>query len=299
MSRYGARVPNELKLESETLSEKPELLAELLQSLLRNEERIDISENCSASTWTGPYHRNPLKHVLLKSLISWSGNSIGRREETRFRRALIFGYARRLFLALGQRLQTLGALDDQRDIFFLTEEEVLSLVNDPADSPNTRATVLDRRSNMEELKDITLPRRIETDGPINELLHDLRGSTEVEEKHGKVDTLLGTGASYGTQDLVSGTALVLPEFMPGAPFKDKILVTRYTDPGWTIVFPFVKAIVVERGGMLSHAAIVAREMGIPCIVGVENATALISDGATVQVLPKTGEVRIVPAGSAG
>ena len=107
------------------------------------------------------------------------------------------------------------------------------------------------------------------------------------------------GASYGSQELVSGTALVLPEFRPDASFKDKVLVTRQTDPGWTIVFPFVKALVVERGGILSHAAIVAREFGIPCIVGVENATDLIDDGGDCGGTTKTGRGPDQPGHSSG
>ena len=293
--RYGARVPNELKLESETLSERPELLAELLQSLVQSESRTTSYANRPASSLVEFRHLGPLKRIVLKRLLSWTGRSIGLREETRFRRALIFGYARRLFLALGQRLRTLGVLDNPSDVFFLTEDEVFSIVADPSRTADVRPTVTCRRSEMERWKHIDLPRRIETDGPLDELMEELSTSSVGREESNVTGTLRGTGASYGSQELVSGTALVLPEFRPDASFKDKVLVTRQTDPGWTIVFPFVKALVVERGGILSHAAIVAREFGIPCIVGVENATDLIADGTTVEVRPRLGEVRISQA----
>jgi len=88
----------------------------------------------------------------------------------------------------------------------------------------------------------------------------------------------------------SGIALTLKDFDPVANFKDKILVTCQTDPGWTIIFPFLKGLVVERGGMLSHAAIVARELNIPCIVGIENATDLIANGANIKLDLLKGEV---------
>ncbi len=294
MSQYGARVPNELKLESETLRERPELLTELIQSLVQADTGTKSHTDRPASSLVELHHLGPLKRVVLKHLLSWAGRSIGLREETRFRRALIFGYSRRLFLALGQRLRGLDVLNNPSDVFFLTEDEVFSVVADPSGCGDIRATVTRRRSEMERWEHIDMPRRMETDGPLDDLMEELGKRSVGREKSNGAGTLYGTGASYGSRELVSGTALVLPEFRPDASFKDKVLVTRQTDPGWTIVFPFVKALVVERGGILSHAAIVARELGIPCIVGVNNATDLIADGATVEVMPRQGEVRIRP-----
>jgi pyruvate,water dikinase len=71
-----------------------------------------------------------------------------------------------------------------------------------------------------------------------------------------------------------------------------VLVTRQTDPGWGPVFFLVAGLVIERGGMLSHGAIIAREFGIPCVVGVRDATRQIPDGATVAVDGDNGRVRI-------
>ncbi len=292
LCRYGARVPNELKLESEALSERPELLTGMLQSLVQAESRTTRYADRPASSLVEFRDVSPLKRFVLKRLFSWAGRSVGLREETRFRRALIFGYARRLFLALGQRLQALGVLDSASDVFFLTEDELFSIVADPSESRDFRPTVTRRRSEMERWKHVSMPRRMETDGPLDRLAEELSTRPAGREKSNGTGTLRGTGASYGPRELVSGTALVLPEFRPDASFKDKVLVTRQTDPGWTIVFPFVKALVVERGGILSHAAIVAREFGIPCIVGVENATDLIADGTTVEVRPRQGEIRV-------
>ena len=89
----------------------------------------------------------------------------------------------------------------------------------------------------------------------------------------------------------SGIALTLKSFDPSADFEGKILVTSQTDPGWTIVFPFLKGVVVERGGMLSHAAIVARELNIPCIVGVERATDVIARGMNIKLNLQSGLIQ--------
>jgi pyruvate,water dikinase len=72
-----------------------------------------------------------------------------------------------------------------------------------------------------------------------------------------------------------------------------ILVTRQTDPGWAPIFPLVSGLVIERGGMLSHGAIIAREFGIPSVVGVHGATTRIAHGARVHVDGDRGLVRIL------
>jgi pyruvate,water dikinase len=75
--------------------------------------------------------------------------------------------------------------------------------------------------------------------------------------------------------------------------KGDILVTRQTDPGWVLVFPLISGLIVERGGMLSHGAIVSREFGIPAIVGVHEASSKIPDGALVLLDADTGFIEII------
>jgi len=72
-----------------------------------------------------------------------------------------------------------------------------------------------------------------------------------------------------------------------------VLVTRQTDPGWGPVFFLISGLVIERGGMLSHGAIIAREFGIPCVVGVKNAMDRIPSGATIDVNGDSGVVHVV------
>ncbi len=81
-----------------------------------------------------------------------------------------------------------------------------------------------------------------------------------------------------------------PRLSPG-----DVLVTRQTDPGWAPLFPLISALVIERGGMLSHGAIIAREFGIPSVVGVKDATTLIAHGSQVHVNGDRGTVSLVEA----
>jgi pyruvate,water dikinase len=102
--------------------------------------------------------------------------------------------------------------------------------------------------------------------------------------------LLGTSACAG---VATGRAMVLAHAAEGDRLSHgDILVTRQTDPGWASVFFMVRGLVIERGGMLSHGAIIAREYGIPAVVGVSKATALIRSGQIVCVDGNVGSIGI-------
>jgi pyruvate,water dikinase len=105
------------------------------------------------------------------------------------------------------------------------------------------------------------------------------------------DVLSGTSACGGC---VTGRATLLEEVTQASLLtRGDVLVTKQTDPGWGPVFPLISGLVIERGGMLSHGAIIAREFGIPCVVGVKAATRRIPSGATVTVDADRGEVHVV------
>jgi pyruvate,water dikinase len=103
--------------------------------------------------------------------------------------------------------------------------------------------------------------------------------------------LIGLPVSRGTID---GRARVIldmaeAEFEPG-----DILVTAYTDPSWTPLFVAIKGLVTEAGGLMTHGAVIAREYGLPAVVGVEQATRLIRDGQRIRVHGTDGYVEILP-----
>src|SRR5439155_15674410 len=103
--------------------------------------------------------------------------------------------------------------------------------------------------------------------------------------------LTGTSACGGR---TTGRATVLSDVTQAHRLRaGDILVTRQTDPGWGPIFPLISGLVMERGGMLSHGAIIAREFGIPSIVGVADATRLIPTGATVCLDGDRGSVRVI------
>ncbi|HET9888678.1 MAG TPA: PEP-utilizing enzyme, partial [bacterium] len=104
--------------------------------------------------------------------------------------------------------------------------------------------------------------------------------------------LKGLGACPG---VVESRAVVLEKPSSSTKLDGEILVTRQTDPGWVVLFPSIRGLIVERGSMLSHSAIVAREMGIPTVVGVVGATTAIRTGDVVRLDGHQGTVEIISA----
>jgi pyruvate,water dikinase len=162
-------------------------------------------------------------------------------------------------------------------------EEIFDIIDDKKLKTEPALIIEQRKREFIKWQDIQFPRRIETSKNIFEIEQKML-SKPVASRGRSSDRLAGRVASCPSgMQFLSGVAVTLKNFDPAADFEGKILVTCQTDPGWTIVFPFLKGVVVERGGMLSHAAIVARELNIPCIVGVERATEIISNGTKIKL----------------
>lgn len=287
MERFGSRVPNELKLESKSINEQPEFFISILQaSLLSGKEAAPEAPPAADAAAGLPFWRR----LVLAVVGNWAVNSVFRREETRFRRSLIFGFSRKLFLAIADKFTARGFINNRDDIFYLSMEEIFEMIDSGRAAAGINKTIAARKADYEYWKGRETPRRVESELPLAAIEAGLRAGAAPAAGTG---VLKGVTAARTPQPKVYGEALVLPDFDPSAAFAGKILVTRQTDPGWTIVFPLLKGIIVERGGMLSHAAIVARELRIPCIVGVERAVAGVPRGASIEMHMETGEVHVL------
>jgi pyruvate,water dikinase len=212
-----------------------------------------------------------------------------RRETTR---ALLAGTAesfRHLLLEIGRRLRTRNILDAPEDIFFLLRDEIASLLETPT-SPALRGTVATRVGRRRELR-----RRMLDWPPPPRLLAELPDGRLVPfaPDPGSGGILRGFGASPGR---VTARARVLldigqaKDLQPG-----EVLVARTTDIGWTLVFRLASAVVTEIGAPTSHAAIVARELGLPAVVNVDRATERIRTGDELFVDGWAGVVRVLAA----
>ena len=306
---WGFRCSGELMLTVASFQEKPEALLDMLRSYvaLQGESPLDLLNRQAADreSETNQVMQQirrrklfrflpwPSKATWLSIVLKSCHKSIALRERARLKQALLYNRCRRIALAIGDKLLARERLQNRNDIFFLTYQEVDSLLAGSAMFPfQTKELVQLRKDEHERLSRMTpndsfvLPPGSYL--PIDERVGRLPLNTEDQ-----VDdtTFSGIGACGGR---VTAPAAILRDISECRMLHEgDVLVTRQTDPGWGPVFFLIKGLVMERGGMLSHGAILAREYGIPTVVGVRNATKQISTGQIVTVNGDRGIVQIV------
>jgi pyruvate,water dikinase len=191
-------------------------------------------------------------------------------------------------LAIGEQLERRGVIASVEDIFFLTADEVIEIASGSAMLPDaTRAAIVARRKGHEQVSTLNPPDSFTLgDGEYWSSLAPVGSAGDPE-----AGVMRGTPACGGH---AQGRATILSSATEAERLSQgDVLVTRQTDPGWGPVFFLISGLVIERGGMLSHGAIIAREFGIPCVVGVKNAMDRIPSGATVDVNGDSGVVHVV------
>ena len=188
---------------------------------------------------------------------------------------------------IGAALARDGVLDDALDVYYLPTDEVSRAVHEGVD---LRFEVSQRKRHAALLEEAPAPKtlRVCGPGPRNHSAGSL-GSTRAVASWGEDATATGVGTSPGCY---TGEALVLEAARAGAT-EGKVIVAVSTDPGWAYLLDRAGAIVAERGSLLSHTAIISRELGIPSVVAVKDATSEIRTGDVVEVDGTRGSVRIV------
>lgn len=284
IEKFGDRCTEELKLESIPLSEDPTtLLFAIAASAGRDTHNNHVS---SDPDWTALFPQDPFKRAIASWMVSWAKARVRDRENLRFERTRVFGYARQIFLAIGREFAAKDLIASQRDVFFLTKNEVLGAIEGFGLSPDLKSIIEMRKSaDVDSQTRNDPPERIEVRGPAIAIASSWEADTHDIQDNDKIK--FGTACSAGQ---VVAKARVIRDPRSEKLEPGDILVARHTDPGWIAVFSNASAIVVERGSLLSHSAIVARELGIPCIVGLKGATNWIKDGETLKVNGATGQV---------
>ncbi|MBF9031629.1 phosphoenolpyruvate synthase [Rhodobacterales bacterium HKCCE3408] len=285
LAKFGDRCTEELKLESIPLSEDPApLLAAIRAGALRD---ACHAPDRAEPDWNRLIPDHPVRRVVARSLTTWAAARVRDRENLRFERTRIFGHARRVFRAIGREFHARGWLDSPEDIFHLTVAETLRAIEGAGATTDLAALARLRKSELEAAATRPdPPRRIRIDGPVR-----VAAPTAAPKRTATGADRQGTGCSAGR---VTATARVVRDPRTESLNAGEILVAANTDPGWIAVFANASAIVVERGSLLSHSAIVARELGIPCVVGVPDATDWVTSGETLTVDGATGRVEKTP-----
>ena len=221
--------------------------------------------------------------IPLRVLLGWTQRSIQLRERARLKQALLYSRLRRVALAIGDDLCADGRLERRDDVFMLTFDELDALLAGGAMFPDHLAADDSRAACTAHAGALRHASARQVRACRRRLLAvaaaSAAGAAVERDVHRADPRLTGTSACGGR---ATARATVLADVTEAHKLHaGDILVTRQTDPGWGPVFPLIAGLVMERGGMLSHGAIIAREFGIPSIVGVADATRLIPHGAMV------------------
>jgi len=288
LAKFKDRCTEELKLESITLDRDPAPLYMAISAAADNNTKLHTPNNSSSDQPLNvAFKGKPIRKVLIKPVLNWAKRRVRDRENLRFERTRIFGRARNILRAIAKQFYAHGLLDDPEDIFFLTVQEILGGVEGFALSPDFKPIIALRKTAFEH--DKTLPERgsrFIIDGAMVSGISSADISPPPPVSNAQIQT--GTGCSAG---IVTAPVKIITDPKTQRLKKGEILVAKNTDPGWIAVFSNASALIVERGSLLSHSAIVARELGIPCVVALKGAMSWLEDGETVTVDGSSGEVR--------
>lgn len=215
-----------------------------------------------------------------KAMIDRARAFIGYREYPKFGMVTRYFVYKQALLNDAERLVQAHALGEKEDIFYLTFGELHDAVRkNQVDDQLIRQ----RKDAFRSYQTLTPPRVLTSDGEV------VAGTYRRDDV--PAGALVGLPVSAGT---IEGRARVVLDIADADLEPGDVLVTTYTDPSWTPVFVAIKGLVTEVGGLMTHGAVIAREYGLPAVVGVEHATQLIADRQRVRVHGTDGYVEILP-----
>jgi phosphohistidine swiveling domain-containing protein len=292
LAKYGHRAVAEIDLGMPRWSEEPEHLLGMISNYLRVEDpeqapdrqfarAADHAEARVQDLVKRAGARSRLRGRLVALCLRRARQLAGLRELPKFYIVMVLAEMHRQLAAVGAELARAGAIAAASDVFFLDFEEARVGLR----GADLRGIVSDRRRLYNvELRRRRIPRLLLSDGTDVEaaMLAETAAFTRPA-----ASGLAGTPASAGT---ATGRVRVVMDPVGAHLEPGEILVAPSTDPGWTPLFMTAGALVMEMGGVISHGAVVAREYGIPAVVGVVDATSRLHDGQTVTVDGASGTV---------
>lgn len=298
LARYGMRGGGEIDLGRARWADDPSPLVAVIAGNLAHAEAgahrahhaalaaagLAAVERVTAAArrgWLGPV-RAPVVRRLARAM----RGLMAVREHPKFALIQTFGLLRAALAEAAAPLVAAGRLEAAGDVWLLRLDEVKRALSDAAYDP--RPVVAARRVEMARFAAVRPPRLITGDGEIPEVSVATAGAP--------AGALVGTAASGG---IVEGVARVVTDPSREVLHKGEILVAPFTDPGWTPLFINAAGLVMEVGGLMTHGSVVAREYGIPAVVGVPDALARLSTGMRLRLNGDRGWVEVVAGADAG
>jgi rifampicin phosphotransferase len=289
---YGMRCVGEIDITRPRWSERPTTLVPLILDNIRNftpgeaERRLEQGRQRAAEMEREILDRlrdlpdGKRKAEETKRMIDRVRTFSGYREYPKYGIVTRYSVYKQALLKEAESLVQADVLRDKEDIFYLTFHELRDVVG--TRRANQRL-IRQRKDAFRAYQALTPPRVLTSDGEVIAGAYRRDGVP--------TGALVGLAVSAGT---VEGRARVIRDIAHADIEPGDILVTTYTDPSWTPLFLAIKGLVTEVGGLMTHGAVIAREYGLPAVVGVEHATNLIRDGQRIRVHGTDGYVEILP-----
>ncbi|MBE3642000.1 phosphoenolpyruvate synthase [Bacillus cereus] len=291
LNKYGMRCSGEIDITKTRWSEKPTSIIPMILNNIRDfeygaskrkfeeglQEALKKEEELVDRLQQLPDGKQKVEET--KQMIRNIRNFIGYREYPKYGMINRYFIYKQALLKEAEQLVQSGVIHEVDDIYYLTFEELHEVVR----TKKLNYDLIHKQKNDYKLYEkLTPPRIMTSDGEI------ITGKYKRENL--PVDAIAGLPVSSG---LVEGRARVILNMEDANLEEGDILVTAFTDPGWTPLFVSIKGLVTEVGGLMTHGAVIAREYGLPAVVGVENATKLIKDGQRIRVHGTEGYIEVL------
>ncbi|PFY80758.1 phosphoenolpyruvate synthase [Bacillus toyonensis] len=291
LNKYGMRCSGEIDITKTRWSEKPTTIIPMVLNNIRDFEagasKRKFEEGLQEALKREEELLDKLQYLAdgkqkveeTKRMISIIRNFAGYREYPKYGMINRYFIYKQALLKEAEQLVRNNVITEIEDIYYLTFEELHEVVR----TNKLDYKVIHKRKNEYKLYEkLTPPRVITSDGEI------IIGKYKRENL--PTEAIVGLPVSSG---VVEGRARVILNMEDASLEDGDILVTAFTDPGWTPLFVSIKGLVTEVGGLMTHGAVIAREYGLPAVVGVENATKRIKDGQRIRVHGTEGYIEIV------
>ncbi|MEC0247066.1 phosphoenolpyruvate synthase [Paenibacillus chitinolyticus] len=291
LDKYGMRCAGEIDITRTRWSEKPTTLIPIILGNIKNfepnagnrkfeqgrQEALKKEQELLDRLKQLPDGEQKAKET--KRMIDLVRNFIGYREYPKYGMISRYFVYKQALLKEAEQLVQAGVIQDKEDIYDLTFEELREVVR----THTLDHRIIGKRKDAYKLYEkLTPPRVITSDGEIV--------TGEYKRENLPAEAIAGLPVSSG---VIEGRARVILN-MEDADLEDgDILVTAFTDPSWTPLFVSIKGLVTEVGGLMTHGAVIAREYGLPAVVGVENAVKRIKDGQRIRVHGTEGYIEIL------
>lgn len=291
LRKFGMRCSGEIDITRTRFSEKPITLVPMILSNIKNfepsagkkkfeqgrQEALNKEQELLSRLRELPDGEEKAKET--KRNIDLIRNFIGYREYPKYGMISRYFVYKQSLMKEAERLVQDGVIHEKEDIYYLTLEELREVVH----TNKLDYDIIVKRKEEHKLNEKLAPPRVMTsDGEI------ITGKYKRENI--PADAIPGLPVSSG---VIEGRARVILNMEDAVLEAGDILVTSFTDPSWTPLFVSIKGLVTEIGGLMTHGAVIAREYGLPAVVGVENATKLIKDGDRIRVNGTEGYVEIL------